>query len=401
MKKKNIYRLLLSAGIISAVFLLAACSSRETGSGRGFEDHPLDDFTAYTSNIMTTTPEGYYAVIGEFLYYISPDFKESTIVCSKPDCIHNEKNITNTYEYTECDAYFMSAQNIDYYDEYLYILAWNGSGNDLYQVSLDGTEKTLYYQAQVDCLFSIYNGYVYVGESSYTSEGKIHKLTAFPVDDPDKKEVLYESDDYPESTINRMRFYNGNCYFYLFDPVETGEKGDSIYLKIDLESGKTEEMYKQSDCHLEWNDYGMLVEVMDYITFDPEAQWTSRYYHIDPDSGEEKELTEEDFSAIAANDMLSNMDDKYIYFETINSDGGELTTEEQKVKVYDYDGNLQAEIPTGDMGEMFWVLAGTDQYLFIQQRVVEDGSYALWYVDKSEFNGGTVEPQKIELAGRG
>ena len=112
-------------------------------------------------------------------------------------------------------------------------------------------------------------------------------------------------------------------------------------------------------------------------------------------------MTEEDFSAIATNDMLSNMDDKYIYFETINSDGGELTAEEQKVKVYDYDGNLQAEIPTGDMGEMFWVLAGTDQYLFIQQRVVEDGSYALWYVDKSEFNGGTVEPQKIELAGRG
>ena len=50
---------------------------------------------------------------------------------------------------------------------------------------------------------------------------------------------------------------------------------------------------------------------------------------------------------------------------------------------------------------MIWILPGTDEHLFIQTTVREDGSYALWYVDKSDFNGSTVEPQKIELAGRG
>lgn len=401
MTKKNICRLLLAAGTVSAVFLLTACSERERSSGRNFEDQILDDFTAYTTSIMTTTPEGFYTVSGNFLYYISPDFQESTIVCSKPDCIHSDTNIENLYDYSSCDAFFFNSNCIDYYDGWLYISSWNGRNTDIYKVSLDGTERTLYYQGQVDCFFSIYNGYFCLGESSYTSDGKIHTFTIFPVDDPEQAEVVYETEDYPECTINRMRFYNGNCYLYLFDGAQTDKNGSNIYLRINLENGKTEEIYDQSDGHLEWNDYGIMAEVREYITFDPEEQWTSRYYHIDPDSGEEKELTEEDFSAIATNDMLSSMDDKYIYFETINSDGGELAPEEQKVKVYDYDGNLQAEIPTGRIGYMTRVLAGTEQYMFIQNTVQTGGDYELWYVDKSEFNGSTVEPQKIELAGRG
>ena len=42
-----------------------------------------------------------------------------------------------------------------------------------------------------------------------------------------------------------------------------------------------------------------------------------------------------------------------------------------------------------------------EQYMFIQNTVQTGGDYELWYVDKAEFNGSTVEPQKIELAGRG
>ena len=401
MKKKIIRHILLLAGIISAMFLFTSCSNEKTEPEQNFEDLPLDDFTAATSNIMTEAPEGYYIVTGNFLYYVSSDFQESTIVCSKPDCVHNDTDVKNLYDYTSCDAYFFDARQIDYYDGYLYVSNWNGTGTDIYRVSLDGTERTLFYQGQVDCMFSIYNGYAYFGEAAYTTEGKIHKLTACPVEDPDKTEVLFETDEYPDATMNRMRFYHGNCYFYLFDSAFRGEEGDSIYWKINLQDGKAEQMYEQSDCRMEWNDYGILAEVKDYITFDPTTQWTSKYYHIDPDSGEKTELTENDFSAIGTNDAFTNMDDKYIYFRTTDSDGNELTPEEQKIKVYDYEGNLQAEIPTKDVGEMIWILPGTDEHLFIQTTVREDGSYALWYVDKSEFNGSTVEPQKIELAGRG
>ena len=112
MKKKIIRQILLLAGIISAMFLFTSCSNEKTEPEQNFEDLPLDDFTAATSNIMTEAPEGYYIVTGNFLYYVSSDFQESTIVCSKPDCVHNDTDVENLYDYTSCDAYFFDARQI-------------------------------------------------------------------------------------------------------------------------------------------------------------------------------------------------------------------------------------------------------------------------------------------------
>lgn len=385
MKKRIIRCFLMFAGVASIIGSFTACSGQKAAPETEMTDLPLDDFTGGTSNIMTATPEGYYAVTGGFLYYISADLQESTVVCSKPNCIHNELNVENMYDYTACDAYFWDARQIDYYNGSLYVSENNGMGTDIYKVSLDGTEKTLYYQSQPDCMLSIYNGYAYLAEKVYLTDGVVNRLTGFPVEDPDKAEVLFETDEYQNSTINRMRFYDGYCYFLLFDPAETGKKGDSAYFRADLKSGDTEQMYDQLDGGLEWNDYGLLIESKDYITFDPTAQWTSKYYHIQPDTGEETELTENDFSAIGTNDGFANMDDKYIYFRTMASNGEEMLPEERMVKVYDYEGNQQAQIPVSNLGATIWVLPGTDEYLFIQTLNVQDGSYELWYADKFQF----------------
>ena len=42
------------------------------------EASELDDFITYDGNVMTATPEGYYVIQKDFLYYISPDFQSST-----------------------------------------------------------------------------------------------------------------------------------------------------------------------------------------------------------------------------------------------------------------------------------------------------------------------------------
>ena len=364
------------------------------------EASELDDFTTYDGNVMTATPEGYYVIQEEFLYYISPDFQSSTIVCSKPDCIHNEQDLQNSYEYTECDAFYLFGGGIDYCDGYLYIQASpDGRKDAVYRTSLDGSERTLWYENEGENIinFGIYKGYAYLAQETYTTEGKAHAILRFPVNDPDKEEVLFETEEYPDSSINRMRFYDGDCYFYLFSPAGKEADGDSVHLKINLEDGRTEQLYETSNCRLEWDDYGILTEVQEYISYNP-MQWTSKYFHVLPDSGEKVQLTEEDFQSIGTNDMLYNMDDKYIYFGTINIGVDALPEEEQVLTVYDYEGNIKAKIPAGDFGNYYFVLPGTDEYLFIT-KMNTDGSDAYFYADKSEFDGGTVEAHEINFAG--
>ena len=364
------------------------------------EASELDDFTTYDGNVMTATPEGYYVIQEEFLYYISPDFQSSTIVCSKPDCIHNEQDLQNSYEYTECDAFYLFGGGIDYCDGYLYIQASpDGRKDAVYRTMLDGSERTLWYENEGENIinFGIYKGYAYLAQETYTTEGKAHAILRFPVNDPDKEEVLFETEEYPDSSINRMRFYDGDCYFYLFSPAGKEADGDSVHLKINLEDGRTEQFYETSNCRLEWDDYGILTEVQEYISYNP-MQWTSKYFHVLPDSGEKVQLTEEDFQSIGTNDMLYNMDDKYIYFGTINIGVDTLPEEEQVLTVYDYEGNIKAKIPAGDYGNYYFVLPGTDEYLFIT-KMNTDGSDAYFYADKSEFDGGTVEAHEINFAG--
>ena len=364
------------------------------------EASELDDFTTYDGNVMTATPEGYYVIQKDCLYYMSPDFQSSTIVCSKPDCIHNEQDLQNSYEYTECDAFYLFAGGIDYCDGYLYIQASpDGRKDAVYRTMLDGSERTLWYENEGENIinFGIYKGYAYLAQETYTTEGKAHAILRFPVNDPDKEEVLFETEEYPDSSINRMRFYDGDCYFYLFSPAGKEADGDSVHLKINLEDGRTEQFYETSNCRLEWDDYGILTEVQEYIS-NNQMQWTSKYFHVLPDSGEKVQLTEEDFQSIGTNDMLYNMDDKYIYFGTINIGVDALPEEEQVLTVYDYEGNIKAKIPAGDFGNYYFVRPGTDEHLFIT-KMNTDGSDAYFYADKSEFDGGIVEAHEINFAG--
>lgn len=405
-KKKNL-RFLCLVSVCFLLFFLCSCDKKMDRAQSGMEDSAWDDFVIDLGANMTVTPEGYYAVHDNFLYYISPDFSKNTVLCNKPECIHHDVGIENLFEYTPCDAFFLGRDMgicIDYYDGFLYVKAEDDSGysDTIYKISLDGSEREKYYKCgQFVNGFAIYEGKVYLGEEYYTAQGKTQKVVRFPIEDPEKTETLFETDQYPEGTLNKMKFYDGNCYFYLFDPAEIkdGGKGSSVYFKIDLESKKVEELYGQSNCILDWNDYGIFAEIQEYSVYNP-PKWTGRYYRIHPETGEKTELTGKDFPSIAGNDNFYSMDDRYLYFGSINFGMDTLPPEQQKISVYDYNGKLKAEIPSGDFGNHYWVLPGTERYLFIER--LQDGlTSEFYYVDKEKFDGGRIEATKIEFSGRG
>lgn len=406
MKKQITKSCLLLVSLALLIFTSTSCADKEaenTGEIGNFEliiDSELDDFTTFSGANVTVTPEGYYIIKEGFLYYVSPDFTKNTIVCSKPECIHNEPDVDNLYEYTACDAYFQSIEaDVDYYDGFLYIKAPDGRNDVIYKVSLDGSERTVLYRGgQFINMFCIYGGNAYLGEKSYTSEGAVLTVNMFPISEPDNVVTLFETDEYPESELNRLRFYDKYCYFYLYDPGGLEEDGSSVHLKVDLTDGSIEQMFEQANCQLVLGDYGILAQVDEYIQYNP-IEYKSTYYHIPPGSKEKILLTQEDFASVGSGDMLYSIDDKYIYFGTCNGGVNAVAPDEQKVRVYDYEGELAAEIPAEDFWKFYYILPGTDRYMFIQTMTGID--FEFYYVDKEEFDGGIVEAHKIELAERG
>ena len=241
-----------SAAVVLVFLCLLLGIGYYSGSERRFgESAEMEgDFVAFLSAPITVSPEGYYILQRGFVYYVSHDFQKSTIVCDKLECIHNDEGVENLMDYYECNAYAgVGGKHIYYYKDALYVTgdSIKTSGMFLCKLSLDGTERTVLYDKGTEITgFAIYEGMAYVGDKAWKADSVVHTIKRFPLDHPEKEEVLYETAEYPKHTINQMKCMEGFCYFYLFDPEDIGR--ESVYLKIDLESGETERLHEPKTC---------------------------------------------------------------------------------------------------------------------------------------------------------
>lgn len=400
-------------GVLACLMLLSCCvftgckEKAEPDSGKTGE-FSQDGFVNYMGSQMIAAPEGYYAFDDAFLYFITPDFKEKTVVCGKPDCPHNTMESKDMMTYTECDGFFPGSgyPNIAYYEGYLYVLcdSQGGAGDPvIYKVAMDGSERTVFYEgAQFMGGFRIHEGNMYIAELTFQTSGVSNIVKKVSMSDKKDVKVLFEKQDFQNAQINRLDCYGDYCYFYLF-----GTEGDTgvRYYRVDINSGKTDVLFDtQSEiAYLYMNDYGVLIEDEKIIPQENEAQvdWKSKYYHIEQGKEDLEEITEEAFPALEGMKTLRGMDDKYIYFSTKHSFNSVPAEEALKLYVYTYEGELAAKIPSGILeGKLYWVLPGTDEYMFVQVLSGEDDiiaceHYDYYYIDKSQFQGGEAEMKKI------
>lgn len=400
MKKKI---LVLLHTVLPAILFLAGCNGG--ASEKTIENVPQSNFINYTGSQMAAAPDGYYAFKDSFLYFITPDLSQHTIVCGKPECPHNTVTSSNLMDYLECNAFFPDPR-LSYYNGNLYIscndYTYTGGVRDvIYKVSPDGSRKERIFEGgQFIDGFSIHKGKLYIAETTYQSSSVTKSIKEVPLNKPDNIKVLFETEDYSEAGLNRLDCYEDTCYFYLF-----GTEGDTgvKYFGIDLKTGKVRTLYETPNftSFLYLNAYGALIEDQDLLSDGDisSVSWKSRYYRIKPGEKELTELTGEDFDAI--NDMatVKNMDDKYIYFCT-PSYGSLKDRTEQMLYIYTYSGDLAAKIPVSDFQDMlFFVLPGTKDKMFIQVMTTQSGiggiSYDYYYADKADFNGGTVSLKKF------
>ena len=387
-------------GFLCSLFWMGYRSDGREGFGDDSEI--TGDFVSFLSTPITVSPEGYYFVQGGFVHYVSPDFQKSTVACDELECIHNDKGVDNLWDYYQCNAYVGVGDNhIYYYKDALYVVgdSMGKVTKAVFKLSLDGAERTvLYDEGTAICGFVIYKGMAYLADTSWKANSTVHTIKAFPPDHPEKAKILYETTEYPEHTLNQMKCMDGFCYFYFYNSLDVGR--ENVYLKIDLESGEVEKLYEPKTCRIELGeDVSFLMEQK--VISDEPYDKEKKYYQAK--TGEDWEpITEEDFISVGKKDNLRGVDKKYVYFMTdVWLEVPEPVPEEDYyLRVYEHDGTLAAEIPTGEFGILYYMFPGTEDYMFLEtfpEDFNPNSPMTFYYVDKSQFHGGIVEPQRIEL----
>ena len=401
--KNRIIVILLSVALIISC-LLSGCKQEDRNAKMDYV--PQSNFINYTGSQMIATPEGYYAFKDSFLYYITPDLQENIILCGKPECTHNKKKTPELSEYAECNAFFLNPK-IGYYNDNLYISCTDFSNGDhehdvIYTVSKDGSTKELFYESdQYINGFCIYNDNIYIAETTYQSSGVRKYVKEIPIENSNNAQIIFETDEYPDAGINRIDCFGNVCYFYL-----DGTEGDSgvKYYGIDLDNKAVDVLYETSNftAFLYMNEYGTIIEDQELLNNGDISSfsWKSHYYRIKPGDTELEEIDSEDFSLIANMATIKNMDSEYIYFCPPTYGKDKTNEEMQNIYVCNYHGYTMAKIPVAEFDDMiFFVLPGTEQYMFLQVMTTQEGIgnvvYEYYYADKSLFNGGTVELNKV------
>lgn len=152
-KVKRFLSSVLLIVILASLFILSSCVEDKQDNCDDFDY--TTDYQYYYNNInmgslpITKSDTGYYFFLANrFLHYMDKESLETTPVCNKANCLHNNRD--------ECDAYFntykvpttVAGSNVvQYYDNNLYVVLRNDDeygefvGTSLYKVSLDGTSR--------------------------------------------------------------------------------------------------------------------------------------------------------------------------------------------------------------------------------------------------------------------
>lgn len=394
--------------LTAVIFLcrLGACgkSAEQEGSDEKFYECQKG-FMGVLGNQICESPEGYYFLMGNYLMFTDENLEQQTIVCNKAECLHNEERAENR---VRCEAFFDDSRALSYYDGKLYILARNWGKKQeqvesIYEMKPDGSERKEFYSGGADTqAFCVHRGKAYVYEKKFTDEsGKISKnpiltITEVPIQASKKSKIIFQTDEYEEGEINGLKCYQDYCYFCIANFLPQGII--NVQVRINLETGEAEEYAEDSEYIAIGKDRVFSMENV-------ESDWRkgtfkNNYYEIGLEGDTKRLLTEEDFSVLGGNIILTNVDDKYVYFRDIDYGEDEVPEEEQKLYVYTYDGALVCEILNGGTGSVLDFYSGNERYLFFdEKKEKEDGSSEIIfrYVDKEKFG----KDAKVETLFRG
>ena len=385
--KKSI--LLAVLGIVC--FYLSACNNISSEKQVDTEYYDCEvGFTGILGNKIYDSPDGYYFLMNNYLMFADKNLEQPVFVCNKAECLHNKETAENK---VNCDAFFGGANSVRYYNGKIYVLAYSLPNPDKYQTSIseldiDGSNRKVIYSSKnyINTMI-IHQGNTYLYEEKYsvdsenTNVSSVASIVKFDLETPNDREIIFETNDYPDAVINFMKCYKANLYFKVF-----GDSFDSFICKIDLNSGNIEK-YKYDFFKMGQDSLFCGNNIINNIE---DLTWENEYFECDMNGNIKRKLTKEEFPILEENVTFYFVDDNYLYFQDIDYGGNMVPLEERKMHVYTYDGDMVGEIAYGNQGIEYLAdfYSGNEKYLFFYVR--DDTMNTCYYVEKDKIKNGTA-----------
>ncbi|MDR2714964.1 MAG: hypothetical protein LBB42_05555 [Coriobacteriales bacterium] len=309
--------------LLTFVFLLVSCNS-ESIENTPKNEHDFEKIFQknfhngnYGSNIACENEEGYFFINGSFLYYMEKENLETTLVCNRLECRHNNN---------ACDA-FLETNEIAYYNERLFYLE-SGKRHTIFSMNLDGSNRreVLSYNTELSYpSYALNQGYLYFIENL--------NLCCVSLENVDKKTKLYEFTESSEAG-----------FFFLWADADkvyvcTENKNYAqVFYEYDLLEGKSKQIWAADGMEEEWDSKGVaasgwyLDKRILYLYLNGSGIW--KY-----------DITKETYTRIAEiadkkQYGYATFDAEYIYINAADNALNSQKASEYSLYVYNYQGEL-------------------------------------------------------------
>ena len=239
------------------ILLITSCGFEQVEE-QTREKNPETDFqTEYCDLAPEAHPivevqDGYYMMVGAYLYYIDKETMDYTPVCNKPNCLHQKE--TDQTKTASCNAMFQISKfytSLNYYKGNLYIAAIENEWRDglpeqkyvMNQISLDGkNRKTIHEFERPVEMAIVHRGYIYYSSAYAELGSEAAGVYRVPIDGGEE-EILYTSDS-NKNQLTHLRIIENALIFTEYE--ESQEKNDCLW-KYDLAKEKLEKISFEED----------------------------------------------------------------------------------------------------------------------------------------------------------
>lgn len=392
---KKIPRLLC---LVFAVLLLlgaSGCKAKvNTSPEFTFGTDAWRGYYSWDKSLMTESEDSYYYIDSQttYIHVIDKETMYDTVLCAKPNCLHDRRTITTQDQAHECIAYttINPYGGIFFYEDALYLMEEYISATDfhpvLVQLSLDGTSRKVIWEfdnfdvattSGYVSRYLLHRGVLYFIFNADSGSGKADQLYAYDMDA--KEYTLLCESDRPMIELRMV----GNALYIRQDVVDRPSESD--LLCYDIATKTTSILPKAADV-LDVNGKKFLY----YLTCDPETREVGQTFTLQEFDGSEEKVL--DFE----------VDDYYKYPQT---DGTYIfmtespITKDRTVKVYDLETQeLIARLPIPEnMQKDYELMCSLDRKLFLYSRFGrEEKGIALCYGEIDKISTGEFEWKPIE-----
>ena len=381
---------LIAMLLLPILLLVAGCNSSPPEEDLG-EDYIMgtdQQYYFYTNyGLMCESEDSYYwlgTTSGLHLCMKDKKTGETTIMCNKPNCLHEKEPDSNRK--MECNAYFPGCERMTYYQGKLYIHAAIHKGIDpnddyqaIYEVDTAGSTRKEIYRSEEDLGTMItHRGYLYMTFSDFYElyeeeykdnpeliEGCKCEVKRIPLNNPSQEpETIWKETEKP-CQINAMFAYGNRVYLSI-----TSEKvpGFQVY-NIQDKSIYVPEIPLAGGCTPVWD--GHLVGASEGLPPD------KKVYQTDMDGNVEKELDLPSMGTMFWNGTYLVSDND------LEIGTGDVKPEDRAIKIYDMDYHLIREVKLGE--DVLFEIGLNEQYYFYLKSDGGEG-YDIWAVDLSRLD---------------